>query len=188
MDIKPPPSTKRREGSLHSRAPLLLTDVSAKVGEEKQSLRASPTSSLPGEWREHTCRRQRASWAPRGHTHTQMEDCWEQPLAPLHDCLLAKVTLWFISSGGCGLVAKLCPTLVTPRTIVCQAPLSMGFSRKEYWSGLPFPPPGDLPDPGNKPRFPAFHKSCLHLILLSRDILLLLSLKKRKYYNVKVRY
>ena len=36
----------------------------------------------------------------------------------------------------------------------CQAPLSMGFSRQEYWSGLPFPPPGDLPDPGIKPMYP----------------------------------
>ena len=38
--------------------------------------------------------------------------------------------------------------LVTPRTVACQDPLSMGFLRQEYWSGLPFPPPGDLPDPG----------------------------------------
>ena len=37
---------------------------------------------------------------------------------------------------------------VTPWTIAHQAPLSMGFSRQEYWSGLPCPPPGDLPDPG----------------------------------------
>ena len=44
---------------------------------------------------------------------------------------------------------------VTPRTVVCQAPLSMGFSRQEYWSGLPFPSPGDFPDPGIKPRSPA---------------------------------
>ena len=36
-------------------------------------------------------------------------------------------------------------------TIARQAPLSMGFSRQEYWSGLPFPPPEDLPDPGIKP-------------------------------------
>ena len=35
----------------------------------------------------------------------------------------------------------------TPQTVAQQAPLSMGFSRQEYWSGLPFPPPGDLPDP-----------------------------------------
>ena len=37
----------------------------------------------------------------------------------------------------------------------CQAPLSIGFSRKEYWSGLPFPSPGDLPNPGIKPASPA---------------------------------
>ena len=40
---------------------------------------------------------------------------------------------------------------VTPRTVAHQAPLSMGFSRQEYWSGLPRPPPGDLPDPGITP-------------------------------------
>ena len=40
---------------------------------------------------------------------------------------------------------------VTSWTIAHQAPLSMGFSRREYWSGLPFPSPGDLPDPGIKP-------------------------------------
>ena len=38
----------------------------------------------------------------------------------------------------------------TPWTVARQAPLSMGFSRQEYWSGLPCPPPGDLPDPGDK--------------------------------------
>ena len=44
---------------------------------------------------------------------------------------------------------------VTPWTVARQAPLSMGFSRQEYWSGLPFPSPGDLPDPGIKPASPA---------------------------------
>ena len=39
----------------------------------------------------------------------------------------------------------------TPRTVACQAPLSMGFCRQECWSGLPFPSPGDLADPGIKP-------------------------------------
>ena len=43
---------------------------------------------------------------------------------------------------------QLCETLWT---VAPQAPLSMGFSRQEYWSGLPCPPPGDLPDPGIKP-------------------------------------
>ena len=41
--------------------------------------------------------------------------------------------------GGGGLVTKSCPTLVTPWTVARQAPLSMGFSRQKYWSGLPFP-------------------------------------------------
>ena len=50
--------------------------------------------------------------------------------------------------GGGGLVAKLCLTLEPPWTVACQAPLSMGFSRQEYWSGLPFSSPGDLPNPG----------------------------------------
>ena len=40
----------------------------------------------------------------------------------------------------------------TPWTVARQAPLSMGFSRQEYWSGLPCPHPGDLPDPGIEPR------------------------------------
>ena len=43
-----------------------------------------------------------------------------------------------------------CLTLCDPWTIAHQAPLSMGFSRQEYWSGLPFPPPGDRPSPGIK--------------------------------------
>ena len=49
------------------------------------------------------------------------------------------------------LVAQLYLTLATLWTIAYQAPLSMGFSRQEYWSGLPCPPPGDLPDPGIEP-------------------------------------
>ena len=44
---------------------------------------------------------------------------------------------------------------MTPWTVAHQAPLSMGFPRQEYWSGLPFPPPGDLPDPGIEPESPA---------------------------------
>ena len=51
--------------------------------------------------------------------------------------------------GGGGVVAKSCPTLAT-----CQDPLSMGFSKQKYWSGLPFPSPGALPDPGLEPRSP----------------------------------
>ena len=43
----------------------------------------------------------------------------------------------------------------TPWTVVPLPPLFMGFSRQEYWSGLPFSPPGDLPDPGTEPESPA---------------------------------
>ena len=52
-------------------------------------------------------------------------------------------------------VSQLCPTLVTSWTVAYQAPLSMGFSRQEYWSGVPLPSPGDLPNPGIEPRSPA---------------------------------
>ena len=50
---------------------------------------------------------------------------------------------------------------VTPWTVAHQAPLSMGFSRQEYWSGLPFPSPGDLRDPGMEPRSPALQADAL---------------------------
>ena len=46
-------------------------------------------------------------------------------------------------------------SFVTPWTVAHQTSLSMGFPRQEYWSGLPFSPPGDLPDPGMKSVFPA---------------------------------
>ena len=49
----------------------------------------------------------------------------------------------------------------TPWTVAHQAPPSMGFSRQEYWSGLPFPSPGDLPDPGIKPRSPTLQADAL---------------------------
>ena len=52
---------------------------------------------------------------------------------------------------------------VTPWTVSRQAPLSMEFSRQEYWCGLPFPPPGDLPNPGIKPGSPALQADSLPL-------------------------
>ena len=50
---------------------------------------------------------------------------------------------------------------VTPWTVAQQAPLSTGFSRQEYWSGLPLPPPGDLPNQENEPGSPALHTDSL---------------------------
>ena len=50
---------------------------------------------------------------------------------------------------------------VTPQIVAFQAPLSMGFSRQEYWSGLPFPSPEDLPNPGIEPGSPALQADSL---------------------------
>ena len=58
-------------------------------------------------------------------------------------------------------VTQSCPTLCDPRTVAHQAPPSMGFSRQEYWSRLPFPSPGDIPDPGIEPRSPALQADAL---------------------------
>ena len=71
----------------------------------------------------------------------------------------------------------------TPWTVACQLPLSMGFSRQEYWSGLPCPPPGDLPDRGIKPMslvspvlqadsLPLSHWEAHYLLYLSFNIAL----------------
>ena len=65
-------------------------------------------------------------------------------LAIYHAWFLISDSLYvYILSGNC--------LFATPWTIAHQAPLSMGFSRQEYWHGLPFPPTGDLSDPGIKP-------------------------------------
>ena len=58
-------------------------------------------------------------------------------------------------------VAQSCPTLCDLWTVAHQAPPSMGFSKQEYWSGLPFPSPGEFPDPGIEPRSPALQADAL---------------------------
>ena len=58
-------------------------------------------------------------------------------------------------------VTQSCPTLCNSMTVACQAPLSMKLSRREYWNGLPFPSPGDLPDPGIEPQSPALQADSL---------------------------
>ena len=50
---------------------------------------------------------------------------------------------------------------MTSWTVALQAPLPVDFFRQEYWSGLPFPPPGDIPDPGNEPGSPALQAESL---------------------------
>ena len=58
-------------------------------------------------------------------------------------------------------VTQSCPTLCDPMDCGHQAPLSMEFSKQEYWSGLPFPSPGDLPNPETKPKPPALQADSL---------------------------
>ena len=71
---------------------------------------------------------------------------------------------------GSGLVAQSCLTLVIPRTVSLQALLSMGFPRQEHWSGLPFPSPGHLPDPGIKTGSLALQADSLLTELLAKPI------------------
>ena len=67
--------------------------------------------------------------------------------------------------GGDVLVAKLCLILVNPWTVAHQAPLFMKLRRQEYWTGLPFPSPGDLPDPGTEPGSPTLQADSLPIEL-----------------------
>jgi len=63
-----------------------------------------------------------------------------------------------VKEGKKSEVTQSCLTLCDPWTVACQAPPSMGFSRQEYWNGLPFPSPGDLPDPGIEPGLPYYRQ------------------------------
>ena len=65
--------------------------------------------------------------------------------------------------GGVDLVGKSCLTAATPWTVAHQVSLSMRFLKQEYWSGLPFPSLGDLPDPGMGPDSSAFQADSLRL-------------------------
>ena len=65
----------------------------------------------------------------------------------------------------------LCLTLGIPWSVACQAPLSMGFSRQEHWSGLPFPSPEDLPDPGIEPASPELQADSFFFFFCSTSLL-----------------
>ena len=81
-----------------------------------------------------------------------------------------------------GLVTKSCSILATPWTIASQAPLSMGFSRQEYWSGLPFPSPGDLSYPRIEPRSLTLQAEFL-LTELQRESLITPIVFTKKFYT-----
>ena len=78
------------------------------------------------------------------------------PGSSVHGIFQARVLEW-----GAIAFSSHIQLFVTPKTVARQAPLSMGFSRREYWSGLPFPSPGDLPDSGIKPWSPALQADSL---------------------------
>ena len=74
-----------------------------------------------------------------------------------------------ISPVSIVLVTLSCLTLCDPMDRSHQVPLSMQFSRQEYWSRLPFPSPGDLPDPGIEPRSPTLGERSLHRLFLPAE-------------------
>ena len=67
-----------------------------------------------------------------------------------HNIMLSNILLSILYGSH-----SVLPDSATPRTVTHQAPLSMGFSRQGYWSGLPFPSPGNLSNPGTEPGSPA---------------------------------
>ena len=84
-----------------------------------------------------------------------------------HDLVMKQQWLHLVQYSTCGIhdddvfVTQSCPTLRTPWTVACQAPLSVEFSRPEYWSGWPFLSPGDCPNPGIEARPPALKAGSL---------------------------
>ena len=88
------------------------------------------------------------------------EEYWSGLLCPLPEDLPEAPTTvqwqsWDSNPGGCVYVLSCTCFSANPWTVDHQAPLFMGFSSQEYWSGLPCPPPGDLPNPGKEPAAPA---------------------------------
>ena len=100
-----------------------------------------------------------------GHQKTTEKDKWVQLWrSNSHD----GDRLW--GYAVCEVTSDVSSSFATPWTVACQAPLFMGFSRQEYWSGLTCPPPGDLPDPGIKPRSPPLQADSLPSEPLGRQI------------------
>ena len=94
-----------------------------------------------------------------------------------------KIFIWLCGSYlWCASILSRVQLFLTSWTVACQAPLFLGFSKQGYWSGLPFPPPGDLPNTGIKPVSPALagrfftteppgkHAACMHRKFIIRGI------------------
>ena len=114
-------------------------------------------AALGSSW--HRCWLSQSDWAQR-------ESKVKPTMPPVNQAqkihfILLTVFCWLTTSnvGGDSVCAKSLQSCLTlcdpPETAACQASLSMGFSRQEYWTRLPCPPPGDLPNPGVAPPIPA---------------------------------
>ena len=148
-------STAYFKGALHPTWPSLVAQTSTR--ETRKSKRtSSQSSSLFLFWRPNCCMRLKAkNIIPSFRSKTQSTHLGS--LIPLPQNW-GRGRTWDIidrERGGGGSVAQSCPTLWDP--VDCSPPGSSvhGISQQEYWSGLPFPSPGDLPDPGIEPRSPA---------------------------------
>ena len=108
---------------------------------------SSKGSSQPRDWTQVSCIAGRffTSWATR-EAHRNISGAIRScsVLIYVYKNLLHVCVTW------CS-VTQSCPTLCSPMDVARQAPLSMAYFRQEYWSELPFPPPGDLSDPGIEP-------------------------------------
>ena len=78
-------------------------------------------------------------------------------LSPSFMAIVFQSLAWLLCCC-CSVAKSVSSTFATPWIAACQGPLSTGFPRLEYWSGLPFPSPGDLPDPGIEPMYPVQNK------------------------------
>ena len=101
-----------------------------------------------------------------------------ESLIPVKHCSKL-LSLWWSGSIVC---AQSCPTLCNPKDCSHQASLPMGFPRQEYWSGLPFPSPGDLPSPGITPVSPALAGGFYHWATREHHWVLKATLGYRLYY------
>ena len=102
-------------------------------------------------------------WPIRDASEMQQPGNIEQIIDRLEKKIVSFFNRWMYKYSTIYLPTLCVSHFVTPWTVARQAPLSMEFSRQEYWSGLPFLSPGDLPDPGIKPGFPALQADSLHL-------------------------
>ena len=119
-----------------------------------------PWTEEPGGLQSMGWQRLRHDWATSPFTHT-LEWSWGSDLRSYFFPLNPQIRKQNCLKTGVCLSFSLVWLFVTPWTIACQTPLSVGFSRQEYWSGLSFPSPGGLPNPGIEPGSPTLQADSL---------------------------